>query len=252
MVSWNEGECGLHDSDGDGHTDVKIWDVFFIPLSYYFFILKPRDYTDLHESAEYKEMKRGKIIAKGKVQKVGYRDFVQDSARELGINGYVENLEDGTVKIVCEGEEPKIEEFIRDIKVKKGFTDVSDVSVKYEEPTGEFKLFKIKYGDVPEELGDRLGAALLYLGATNQKIDAGFKMLGEKQDMMLEKQDMMLGKQDDTIEAIREVSEKIDHSKEDVVTEIRSLREDLRSYMENKFARIEHEIVEIKAKIGMV
>lgn len=198
------------------------------------------------------EMKRAIIIAEGKVQKVGYRDFVQDSARELGIAGYVENLEDGTVKIVCEGEEPKMVDFIRDIKVKKDFIDVSETSVKYEEPTGEFKLFKIKYGDVPEELGDRLGAALLYLGATNQKIDAGFKMLGGKMDegreenkqgfgmlagkidRMLEKQDVMIEKQDDTIE------------------EIKSLREDLKTYMENKFAKIEYEIEGIKAKIGMV
>jgi len=100
-------------------------------------------------------MKKASIIAKGKVQKVGYRDFVQD---------------------------------------------------------------KIKYGDVPEELGDRLGAALLYLGATNRKIDAGFKMVDEKQDMMLEKQNMMLEKQEDTIEAI-------DRSKEEIVMEIRSLRQ---------------------------
>jgi len=197
-------------------------------------------------------MKRANIIAKGKVQKVGYRDFVQDSARELEITGYVENLEDGTVKIVCEGEEPKIEEFIRDIKVKKDFIRVSEASVKYEKPTGEFKLFKIKYGDVPEELGDRLGAAPLYLGATNQKIDTGFKMVGEKQDQMLEKQDMMLQKQDDTIAEIKNVSVKIDDSKEDVITEIKGLREDLRSYMENKFAKIEYEIGEIKAKVGMV
>ena len=49
--------------------------------------------------------KRAIIIAKGEVQKVGYRDFVQDSARELGIAGFVENLEDGNVKIICEGEE---------------------------------------------------------------------------------------------------------------------------------------------------
>jgi len=116
------------------------------------------------------------------VQKVGYRDFVQDTARELGITGYVENLEDGNVKIVCEGEEAKIERFIIDIKVKKDFLDVSETSVKYEESTGEFKLFKIKYGTVPEELGDGLCAALLYLGATNQKIDAGFKMLAGKID----------------------------------------------------------------------
>ena len=192
-----------------------------------------------------KRMKRASIIAKGKVQKVGYRDFVQDSARELGITGYVENLEDGNVKVVCEGKEAEINEFIRSIKVKRDFIAVKEAPVEYEEPTGEFKLFKIKYGDVPEELGDILGAALLYLGATNQKIDAGFKMLGGKQDRMLEKQDA-------TIEAIGEVSEKIDGGKEEIVTEISSLREDLRSYMQNKFAKIEYEIAEIKAKIGIV
>ena len=208
-------------------------------------------------------MKRANIIAKGKVQKVGYRDFVQDSARELEITGYVENLEDGNVKIVCESEEPKIEEFIRDIKVKKDFIYVSETSVKYEEPTGEFKLFKITYGDVPEELGDRLGAALLYLGATNQKIDTGFKLVAGKIDkgreenkqgfgMLGGKMDMMLEKQDDTIAEIKNVSGKIDRGKEDIVTEIKGLREDLRSYMENKFAKIEYEIAGIKAKIGMV
>ena len=218
-------------------------------------------------------MKRAILIAKGKVQKVGYRDFVQDSARELGITGYVENLEDGNVKVVCEGKDAGINEFINGIKVKKAFLDVVETSVKYEEPTGEFEIFKILYGDVPEELGDRLGAALLYLGATNQKIDAGFKMLGEKQDQMLEKQDQMLEKQDQmlgkqdqmlgkqdqmlekqdkTIDAIVGVSEKIDGSKEEMVTEISSLRDDLRSYMEYKFARIEHDVEAIKAKIGMV
>jgi len=226
-------------------------------------------------------MKRAIIIASGKVQKVGYRDFVQDSARELGITGYVENLEDGNVKIVCEDEEAKIEEFIRDIKVKKDFIYVSETSVKYEAPTGDFVQDKIKYGDVPEELGDRLGAALLCLGATNQKIDAGFKMLGEKQDQMLNKQDETIGaigevseridrgKEDivteirnvsekidhgkeDIVTEVRNVSEKIDHGKEDIVTEVKALREDLRSYMENKFARIEYEIEGIKAKIGMV
>ena len=199
-----------------------------------------------------KEMKRANIIAKGKVQKVGYRDFVQDNARELGITGYVENLEDGNVKVVCEGEEPKIEDFIRGIKVKKEFIDVVETSVKYEEPTGEFKVFKIKYGEVAEELGDRMGAALLYLGATNQKIDAGRAENKQGFGMLAGKMDMMLDKQDETIGGIGEVSEKIEGAKEDIVTEIGSLREDLRSYMENKFAIIEHEIEGIKAKIGIV
>jgi len=81
---------------------------------------------NFHEnSSEGREMKRANIIAKGKVQKVGYRDFVQDIARELGIAGYVENLEDGTVTIVCEGEEPKIEEFIRDINLYSAHIDIN-------------------------------------------------------------------------------------------------------------------------------
>jgi len=102
----------------------------------------------------------------------------------------------------------------------------------------DFVQDKIKYGDVPEELGDRLGAALFYLGATNQKIDAGFKMLGEKQDQMLNKQDETIGAirevsekidrgKEDIVTEIRNVSEKIDHGKEDIVTEVKALREDL-------------------------
>ena len=173
-------------------------------------------------------MKRAILIAKGRVQKVGYRDFVQDSARELGITGYVENLEDGNVKVVCEGEEPKIEDFIRGIKIKKDFIEVVETSLEYGSPTGEFKVFKIQYGEVAEELGDRMGAALLYLGATNQKIDAGFTMLGGKMDegraenkqgfgmlagkmdMMLGKQDQMLGKQDQMLGKQDQMLEKQD------------------------------------------
>ena len=154
-------------------------------------------------------MKRANIIAKGKVQKVGYRDFVQDNARELGITGYVENLEDGNVKVVCEGKEAEINEFIKGIEVKKAFIDVVETSVEYEEPTGEFKVFKIKYGDVPEELGDRLGAALLYLSATNQKIDAGREENKQGFGVLAGKMDMMLEKQDDTIEAIEGIKAKI-------------------------------------------
>ena len=139
-------------------------------------------------------MKRAVIIAKGKVQKVGYRDFVQDSARELGIIGHVENFEDGNVKIVCEGKEAEINEFIKSIKVKRDFIDVVEAPVEYQEPTGEFKLFKIMYGDVPEELGDRFGAALLYLSAANQKIDAGREERKQGFDMLRGKDEWDAGK----------------------------------------------------------
>jgi acylphosphatase len=127
-------------------------------------------------------MKRATLIANGKVQKVGYRDLSQDTARELGILGYVENLEDSAVKVVCEGDGAKLENFISRINVQKDFIAVQELSVNYEAPTGEFAQFRIKYGDMPEDLGDRVSIALLYLATTNQKLDAGFSLVAGKID----------------------------------------------------------------------
>jgi len=81
-------------------------------------------------------------LQKGNVQKSGYRDYVQERARELNIKGFVENLRDGNVKIVCGREEEKIKE--NQIKIKKGFIDVKEISVTFEEPKNE--LMDQKYG----------------------------------------------------------------------------------------------------------
>ena len=37
--------------------------------------------------------------------KAGFRDFIDEIAFDLNLDGYVKNLDDGTVEIVCEGEE---------------------------------------------------------------------------------------------------------------------------------------------------
>lgn len=115
--------------------------------------------------------KRAILSAKGEVQKVGYRDFVQKVARNLGIVGYVENMRDGSVQIVCEDEESAIEEFTKAIKVKVKFIDVEEVNiVETGEATGEFEYFDIKRGDMTEELGERLDVAVLHLDATKDEL----------------------------------------------------------------------------------
>ncbi len=138
-------------------------------------------------------MQRVEIIAEGEVQKVGYRDAVQKIARKFGIVGYVENLEDGDVKIVAEGKEEILRKFAEAIKIKKDFIEVRETKVSFKPATGEFNLFKIKYGSIQEELGDRMGAAILYINKTNEKIDSGNEKLLEGQDKMLEKQDQTIG-----------------------------------------------------------
>ena len=116
-------------------------------------------------------MIRARVIVEGEVQKVGYRDFVQKVARKLGVNGYVENLRDGNVQIVCEAEEPVLNGFLEKINVKRDFIDVEKVQVvERRESTGEFELFEIKYGSLEEELGERMGTAVVYAGATRESI----------------------------------------------------------------------------------
>ena len=182
-------------------------------------------------------MKRALILVKGKVQRVGYRDEVEEIARQLEISGFVENVKPYDVRIVAEGEDTKIERFIEEIRIKRYPIDVEHLEVQFEDFKAEFEYFEIKRGNWQEELGERLDAAgkLLYKSVElgEESVSIGKKML-DKQDMMLDKQDMMLDKQDETI------------------GEIRGLREDLKSFMEERFDRLEREIEIIKAKLGML
>jgi len=109
---------------------------------------------------------RARIVVEGNVQKVGYRDFVDRIAKDLGIKGFVENLKDGRVQIVCETEEKILDDFIKKIKITDAFIDVKKVQVVETSPaTGEFEYFFIKYGSLEEELSDRMVMAIKYAGA---------------------------------------------------------------------------------------
>lgn len=46
----------------------------------------------------------------GRVQGVGYRRFAQKAAVELGIDGWVRNLEDGSVEVLAIGTQEQLEE----------------------------------------------------------------------------------------------------------------------------------------------
>jgi acylphosphatase len=62
-----------------------------------------------------------KLIASGRVQGVGFRDFACRIGGLLSLVGYAKNLPDGTVEIVAEGEEEKIEEFKNRVHARMPF-----------------------------------------------------------------------------------------------------------------------------------
>jgi len=151
-------------------------------------------------------MKRIIVIAKGEVQRVGYRDIVGKIARKLHLAGYVENLKPYDVKIVAEGDENSLNEFLTRIRIDKhpvSPISVEDIDVEFGAATGEFEYFEIRRGDWTEDLGERMdvAGALLYRSVElgMESVGIGREMLG-KQDQMIDKQDQMLGKQDQMID----------------------------------------------------
>ncbi len=89
-------------------------------------------------------MKHVEIIVKGKVQGVFFRATALGMAERLGLNGYVRNEPDGSVRIEVEGDEKAVEEFIQWAHQGPPAARVESVDVK-EGPGKGFTDFHIEY-----------------------------------------------------------------------------------------------------------
>lgn len=96
--------------------------------------------------------RRADIIVSGWVQGVGFRYMVRGAARQCLLKGEVENMEDDTVRITCEGKERNIVKFVEAVRMAKKPIEVDNVQIEYSEPTGRFKNFRIIMGDYLTEL----------------------------------------------------------------------------------------------------
>ena len=90
-------------------------------------------------------MKRVHLIVHGFVQGVFFRANARRKAAELGLKGYAKNRADGSVEIVAEGSEEKLNELIEFCRKNPGASRVSKVDVKLENFKNEFNAFEIKY-----------------------------------------------------------------------------------------------------------
>ncbi len=88
---------------------------------------------------------RAHIFVSGRVQGVGFRLEMRWKARKLELYGFVQNLSDGRVETVLEGEKEKVEKLIEWAKRGPIFAKVRNVEVIQEQYTGEFNKFEIRY-----------------------------------------------------------------------------------------------------------
>jgi len=80
----------------------------------------------------------------GDVQGVGFRYSAQRVAASLSLTGWVKNVKDGRVEIVCEGNDAPLKEFLQ--KIEAMFSSyIRDRDIEYSDATGEFGYFDIRF-----------------------------------------------------------------------------------------------------------
>lgn len=80
------------------------------------------------------------VFFSGKVQGVGFRQTTKDYAQQLGLSGWVRNLDDSRVEMVAEGPESDLKTLLSRLKLK---FEIDKTELEHEEPTGKEKGFKV-------------------------------------------------------------------------------------------------------------
>ena len=88
---------------------------------------------------------RAHLFIEGRVQGVFYRAFTRNLASKLGLNGWVRNLYDGRVEALFEGNRELIEQAIQECRRGPSGSSVRNIDVRWEESSGEYKGFEIRY-----------------------------------------------------------------------------------------------------------
>jgi acylphosphatase len=82
------------------------------------------------------EIIRRRLIVRGRVQGVFFRDSTREKAQAEGVGGRARNLDDGTVEVILEGPLDAVEEVIRFCREGSAQARVDSVEVNEESPEG--------------------------------------------------------------------------------------------------------------------
>ena len=83
------------------------------------------------------------MLFRSRVQGVGFRFRTQEIAERFAVQGFVENLDDGRVHLVVEGETEETQRFL-DAVQQALRANIRQMHVNAAVPTGEFRGFDIR------------------------------------------------------------------------------------------------------------
>jgi acylphosphatase len=89
--------------------------------------------------------KRATVFYTGRVQGVGFRYTAREVACGYEVTGYVQNLADGRVELVAEGEEAEVQAFLTGIQESQLGSLVRNANVNWSPGTGQFNRFEIQH-----------------------------------------------------------------------------------------------------------
>jgi acylphosphatase len=88
---------------------------------------------------------RAHVFVRGYVQGVFFRSETRLEAQKQGVTGWIRNLPDGRVEAVFEGEETAVKRLVEFCRRGPLGAEVARVDVLWENHTGEFNRFEIRY-----------------------------------------------------------------------------------------------------------
>lgn len=89
-------------------------------------------------------------VMTGRVQRVGFRAFVESVASLHGVTGWVQNREDGSVHIVLQGLPDVLKRCSEDLQNGSVLSRVESSAVEWRTPQEQFDDFRILSGNDAE------------------------------------------------------------------------------------------------------
>ncbi|WP_231936379.1 acylphosphatase [Bythopirellula polymerisocia] len=87
---------------------------------------------------------RRHVFFSGRVQGVGFRYSTQRIAKGFAVTGFVQNLPDGRVELVAEGNSAELQAFLQEVGERLA-NSIRSTAVDRRPATGEFHAFRIRH-----------------------------------------------------------------------------------------------------------